>query len=288
MMSEKGVRYSALPGHAQEIGDALNDVLSKKWRELRGVEVISFGVSSVKASEEDEKYIRDLQALSNPNARMAFMTGATGTAMQTAAGNEGGAMMGFMGMGMAGAQGGNMMNALNQQMAMQPPQGYAQPGYPPQGGYAQPGMQQPGAPMGGAAMGAAAPAAAPAPQAAEAGWTCSCGHAGNTGKFCAECGAKKPEPKAAEAGWTCACGHSGNTGKFCAECGAPKPEEQAGWTCSCGTVNQGRFCANCGAKKPEGAPVFKCDKCGWVPDDPHNPPKFCPECGDIFDDNDKQ
>ena len=224
MMSEKGVRYSALPGHAQEIGDALNDVLSKKWRELRGVEVISFGVSSVKASEEDEKYIRDLQALSNPNARMAFMTGATGTAMQTAAGNEGGAMIGFMGMGMAGAQGGNMMNALNQQMAMQPPQGYAQPGY------GQPGMQQPGAPMGGAAMGAAAPAAAPAPQAAEAGWTCSCGHAGNTGKFCAECG----------------------------------------------------------AKKPEGAPVFKCDKCGWVPDDPHNPPKFCPECGDIFDDNDKQ
>jgi len=288
MMSEKGVRYSALPGHAQEIGDALNDVLSKKWRELRGVEVISFGVSSVKASEEDEKYIRDLQALSNPNARMAFMTGATGTAMQTAAGNEGGAMMGFMGMGMAGAQGGNMMNALNQQMAMQPPQGYAQPGYPPQGGYAQPGMQQPGAPIGGAAMGAAAPVTAPAPQAAEAGWTCSCGHAGNTGKFCAECGAKKPEPKAAEAGWTCACGHSGNTGKFCAECGAPKPEEQAGWTCSCGTVNQGRFCANCGAKKPEGAPVFKCDKCGWVPDDPHNPPKFCPECGDIFDDNDKK
>ena len=251
MMSEKGVRYSALPGHAQEIGDALNDVLSKKWRELRGVEVISFGVSSVKASEEDEKYIRDLQALSNPNARMAFMTGATGTAMQTAAGNEGGAMMGFMGMGMAGAQGGNMMNALNQQMAMQPPQGYAQPGYPQQG------MQQGGAPMGGAAMGAAAPAAAPAPQAAEAGWTCTCGH-------------------------------SGNTGKFCAECGAPKPAEQAGWTCSCGTVNQGRFCANCGAKKPEGAPVFKCDKCGWVPDDPHNPPKFCPECGDIFDDNDKQ
>lgn len=60
-----------------------------------------------------------------------------------------------------------------------------------------------------------------------------------------------------------------------------------GWTCSCGTVNQGKFCSNCGAKKPEGAPIYKCDKCGWEPEDPAHPPKFCPECGDIFDDNDR-
>lgn len=263
MMSEKGVRYSALPGHAQEIGDALNDVLSKKWRDLRGVEVVSFGVSSVKASEEDEKYIRDLQALSNPNARVAFMTGATGQAMQSAAANEGGAMGAFMGMGMANAAGGNMMGALNQQMAMQQqaPQ-YAQP-------------QQ------------AAPAPAPQAPAADS-WTCACG-AVNTGKFCAECGAKKPEPKPAADSWTCSCGVV-NTGKFCSECGAKKPEaaQAAGWTCSCGTTNTGKFCSNCGTKKPEAAPVYKCDKCGWVPEDPHNPPKFCPECGDIFDDNDKQ
>lgn len=56
----------------------------------------------------------------------------------------------------------------------------------------------------------------------------------------------------------------------------------------CGAVNKGKFCAECGSKKPEGAPLFKCDKCGWEPPDPHHPPKFCPECGDIFDDNDKQ
>ena len=60
------------------------------------------------------------------------------------------------------------------------------------------------------------------------------------------------------------------------------------WTCSCGAVNRGKFCAECGAKKPEGAPLYQCDKCGWQPDDPLNPPKFCPECGDIFDDNDKK
>lgn len=292
VMSEKGVRYSALPGHAEEIGDELNEVLSKKWRDLRGVEVISFGVSSVKASEEDEKYIRDLQALSNPNARAAFMTGATGAAMQTAAGNEGGAMMGFMGMGLAGAQGGNMMNAINQQMAYPPQGGYpgGPGGYPPQGGYPggpqgyppQGGYPQQGGPQGYAPQGAPQGMAGAAP----AGWTCSCGQGGNTGKFCAGCGKPKEEPKA---GWTCSCGHAGNTGKFCAECGKPQQAaEPQGWTCSCGTVNQGKFCANCGAKKPADAPLYKCDKCGWVPPDPKNPPKFCPECGDLFDEKDVQ
>lgn len=86
-------------------------------------------------------------------------------------------------------------------------------------------------------------------------------------------------------GWTCSCGCTDNRGKFCTECGKPKPAE-AGWTCGCGTVNQGKFCMNCGSKKPAGAPLYKCDKCGWEPEDPANPPKFCPECGDIFDDND--
>ncbi len=90
----------------------------------------------------------------------------------------------------------------------------------------------------------------------------------------------------AEGAWRCTCGATA-TGKFCTECGASRPVDIGGWTCTCGTVNKGKFCQNCGAKKPEGAPLYRCDKCGWEPEDPTHPPRFCPECGDIFDENDK-
>ncbi len=210
-IGENGIRYSQLPGHTLELADALNEVLSKKWRDLRGIEIVSFGVSSVTADEEDEKMLKELQrnaAFMDPTRAAAHLVGSQGDAMKMAANNQGGAAMAFMGMNMAGQAGG--MNAGNL-----------------------------------FAMGQQQAAQQPAAPAAPAGWTCACGHAGNTGKFCAECGQPKPAP-AGE--WKCACG-AVNTGKFCAECGQPKPASDE-WTCACGTVNKGKFCANCGTPRP--------------------------------------
>ena len=259
-ISDMGIRYSALPGHTLELSQALNEVLSSKWRDLRGLEIVSFGVSSVKASEEDEQMLKQMQqakAYMNPGMAAANLARAQATAMQDAANNQGGAALAFMGMNMAQNAGGFNAQQLYQMGAQQPA---AQP------------VQQPAAP------------ANPAP-AANA-WVCACG-ATVTGKFCPECGAKKPEPKPAAEGWKCPQCGAAATGKFCPECGTKKPEVQPeGWTCSCGAVNKGKFCAECGKPKPAAAPQYKCDKCGWEPEDPRHPPKFCPECGDPFDTGD--
>ena len=245
-ISEQGIRYSALPGHTMEMADALNDVLSSKWRNLRGLEIVSFGVSSVKASEEDEAMLKELQrnaAFMDPTRAAAHLVGAQASAMQAAANNQNaGPAMAFMGMNMAGQAGGVNAQSLYQVGAQQQ----------------------------------AAPAAA--------GWTCACGQSGITGKFCPNCGKPKPAPAPAAGSWTCSCGATA-TGKFCPECGKPRPAD-TGWTCSCGAVNKGKFCAECGKPKPAGTPKYKCDKCGWEPKDPTHPPKFCPECGDPFDDGD--
>ena len=125
-ISDMGIRYSSLPGHAMELADALNDVLSSKWRDLRGIEIISFGVSSVKASEEDEAMIKELQrnaALRNPNMAAAHMVGAQADAMKSAANNPNGAMTGFMGMNMAQGMGGSSaadLFAMGQRQPSQP------------------------------------------------------------------------------------------------------------------------------------------------------------------------
>ena len=84
--------------------------------------------------------------------------------------------------------------------------------------------------------------------------------------------------------WKCSCGAM-VSGNFCPNCGSKKPEDTS-WTCSCGAVNTGRFCSNCGSPKPAIKAHYRCDKCGWEPEDSTNPPKFCPNCGDPFNSND--
>ncbi len=223
-ISAMGVRYSELPGRTMEMAEAMNKVLSEKWSNLRGISVVSVAVNSATASAEDLATIKELQKTAvyrNPNMAGAALVGAQAEAMKSAAKNENGAMMGFMGMNMAQTVGGSNANALFQ-------------------------------------MGQQSAEPTPTPPAAPA------------------------SPAAST--WTCACGTE-NTGKFCVECGAAKPAVN-GWVCACGSVNKGKFCPECGAKKPAGEPLYRCDKCGWEPEDPKHPPKFCPECGDPFGEDD--
>ena len=109
-ISEQGIRYSALPGHTAELAEALNQELSAKWSRLRGIEIVSLGVSGVKASEEDEQMIKELQrsaAFMDPTRAAAHLVGAQASAMQAAASNTAaGPAMAFMGMNQAAAAGG--------------------------------------------------------------------------------------------------------------------------------------------------------------------------------------
>ncbi|MBR3640600.1 MAG: SPFH domain-containing protein [Oscillibacter sp.] len=197
-LSDLGLRPNQIIQHNVDLENAMNDVLSQKWGELRGLKVVSIALGSVTLPDEDADLIKKAQQaaiLRDPTMAAATLTSAQAEAMRAAAANENGAMAGFMGMGMAMNVGGGMgaqnLYAMGQQQQQQQAQ--------PQGNFA-----------------------------------------------------------------------------------------PAGWTCACGAVNQGNFCTNCGAKKPAGAPTYRCNKCGWVPQDPAHPPKFCPQCGDPFNEDDRQ
>jgi membrane protease subunit (stomatin/prohibitin family) len=217
-ISEMQIRPSALPAHAEELSEAMNEALTKKWSELRGIAVVSIAMNPITLPEEDAQMIKEAQRSAinrNPGMAAATLVGAQAEAMKAAAANSAGAMTGFMGMGMASQAGGvnvqNLFEMNAQQQGAVPQQGYT--------GTA--GTVQQGA----------APQQGVVPQ---------------------------PAPTAAAQGDS--------------------------WTCSCGAVNTGKFCMECGTKRP----MYRCDKCGWEPTDPFHPPKFCPECGDPFNEADMQ
>ncbi len=155
------IEYYELPGHTAEIRNALTEVLKPDWTETRGIELVKLTINSLSIPEDQRKKITEWEEnamTTNPMMAGSRLVGAQADAMRTAAANEGGAMTGFMGMGMAMGAGGNNAGNL----------------------FAMGQQQQP---------------AAPAPAAD--GWKCACG-ATATGKFCPECGAKKPEVQAAD------------------------------------------------------------------------------------------
>ena len=165
-LSELELRPHQIATHNAAIEQAMNEQLTKKWSELRGLKIKSVAMNPVTLPEEDAEMIKKAQQaamLRDPTMAAATLVGAQADAMKAAASNDGGAMTGFMGMGMAMNAGGvNAQNlfAMGQQQAKE------------------------------------APASAPS----QTGWKCACGNVAE-GKFCTECGAKKPE-----AGWVCSCG----------------------------------------------------------------------------------
>lgn len=229
-ISDMGIRYNQITKYTKELVDTMNKELDEKWGKLRGIRIVSFNISPLKLSVEDEATIKELQrtaVLRNPNMAAATLVGAQAEAMKSAASNTAtGPMMAFAGMNMANMAGGMDANSL---FAM----GQQQPQTPP------PTTPSPTAPV-------PPTPTAPAVPAADA-WTCSCGTT-NTSNFCMECGAKKPAPVE---GWTCSCG-AVNQGKFCPECGAKKPADAPLYRCDkCGwqpadPKNPPKFCPECG------------------------------------------
>ena len=209
-MSVDGIRISHVPSKSRELSQYMASELDESFRSLRGFEIQSVGIASVSYDEESKKLInmRNQGAmLGDAAVREGYVQGAMARGFEAAGSNPNGGATTFMGMGM-GVNAAGGFGAFSETNRAQ--------------------MQQQQS----------------AREAAADGWVCACG-ASNTGKFCAECGAKRPEASGA---WSCACGKQ-NTGKFCSECGAKRPEEN-GWFCTeCGTKNTGKFCANCGKKK---------------------------------------
>ena len=192
-IAELEIRPSQIPAHSMEISDAMNEILTKKWSELRGISVVSVAFNPVTIKDEDEEAIKQAQntaMYTDPSMMAATLGMAQAEAMKSAAGNPNGAMMGFMGMNMAsGMNGGaNLQGLYNQgaekrQQEEQVRQMAAQE---------QSAQQQTGS------------------------WTCRCGTL-NEGKFCMNCGSPKPQ---APENWICSCG-AVNHGKFCTNCGKP-------------------------------------------------------------------
>ena len=210
------IAYDQLPLFTKDITKELNAELSEEWVTKRGISVVSFAIASVTPDADSAKKIEDFQSsrvYTDASMLGAKIGTAQAEAMIKAASNENGAMMGFMGMGMANQAGG--MNAAELLK------------------------------MGNA--GGVNKSSAEVSENQKQGlttdynWNCSCGVL-NTGKFCNECGNPKPEKKASNQ-WVCSCGVT-NTGKFCTECG--KQGIVSCKHCSYTADKAFKFCPECG------------------------------------------
>jgi len=220
-MSADGERISHVASKSMELSKYMANILDEDWKNIRGMEIQAVGIASISYDDESKKLlaIRSEGAmLGDASIREGYVQGSIARGMEAAGSNSGGAMSGFMGVGMGLNQTGGFMGAAsetNRQQMQQ--QAVAQQAQQPQ------------------------QTSLAAKQDAQS-WTCACGAAGNS-KFCQECGATRP----VSAEWLCSCGAK-NTAKFCPECGKSMPTEVVcqgcGFKAEPGSAP--KFCPECG------------------------------------------
>ena len=203
-LSQMGMRPNEIVSHTTELEEALNNALSEKWGEKRGLEVATVAIATLTIPEEDQELIKNAQmsvVYSDASRAAGLFVSSQAEAMKKAAENKNGAYAGFMGMNMAGAVGSTdtatlfKMGEEKKKERVEEDEWTCSCGAKNKGKFC---------------------TECGAPKKTVSSWVCSCG-AVNTGKFCSECGKKKPEAKKCPScGWSA---KEGENPKFCPECG---------------------------------------------------------------------
>ena len=201
-----GVKFSQLPIKQREIAGYMSETLDEEWRTARGIEIASVALAKVTPDEKSRERIEEFDSgmmHADPTAMTGGLAYAQMQAMKKAAANDGGAVSGFMGFGMAAnamggasAQGTLIDNAkkLSEEKKAEKKGRVC-------------------AACGASVDGKFCPECGTKYEEPTA-WVCPVCSASCTGKFCSSCGAKKPQ------GCTCSCGYTADTPfKFCPECG---------------------------------------------------------------------
>lgn len=188
IMTIHNVSFNRIQSYKTDVTDQMNQILDSDWHQKYGI-IVSDVALRINASEASRKIIQEMDADIARTTRMGqvysqnmagTMAAASAEAMKAAAGNEAGAMMGFMGMGMGQMQGANMMGAI---------QGFQNQASPvqPNG----PVVPQPGTVFGATSQQPVNETSTEIPSVKENESKSGCPNCGNlnaTGKFCSECG----------------------------------------------------------------------------------------------------
>lgn len=191
-MSQAGERISYISSKSMELSKFMSSVLDEDWTHLRGMEVVSVGVSSISYTDDSKELInmRNKGAMLGDAAiREGFVQGSVAEGLRDAGSNPGGSVQGFMGVNMGMGGSGDYLSQSSRQNHEQMKE-QVQQANPVQSDI----------------------------------WICSNDQTENTGKFCSECGQAKPVQQGVGIKMRCANCHEiimivDTVPKFCPECG---------------------------------------------------------------------